>query len=307
MKKTILAVAVATVVAAPIAAQAESKLTGSLRYGVAFTDNGDDTDAEAEVRNFGSRIKYSGSADLDNGMSSFGKLELRLSDARNGAVVNRLYAVGVKGGFGTVSLGVQDSAIDLIATDRTWWNGGTGLVTNRNEKNGVIKYENSVGDISFAVAAQMVSGDDDGDAADLIDAGVLYSANGITAGVGLQTLTGEVDDAGNDILDGTAFVVTGGYDFGGGDVKLTYGVEDEDFNTSGAEVTGLYLEAGFGDAYLWFGSKETDGGDTPTGVGLGYTQKLGPQTLIWYEVFQNDPDDGSDADVAFNAALKIDF
>ena len=305
MKKTLLAVAVATTMVAPLVAQAESTLTGSLRYGVAFTDDGDDSDAELSVQNFGSRIRYKGSAELNNGMTSFGNLELRLSDARNGDVVNRLYRVGVEGGFGKVSLGVQDSAFDLVNRDRTWWNGGSGLIGDRNEKHGVLKYENGFGDVKVAAAVTAQAGDQDADFADIFDAAVLYAANGISAGVGVQTKAGN-DDAGEG--DGTAFAVTGGYDFGAGDIMLTYGVEDEDFTvTGGAERTGIYLEAGVGDFYAWYGSREIDGGNTPTGLGVGYTQTLGPQTLIWYELFQNDPDDDSDADIGVNATLKIDF
>lgn len=302
MKKILLVVAVGVTMAAPFA-MAESKLIGSLRYGAAFVDNGDGTDAELSSQNFGSRIKWSGSADLDNGMTSFGKMELRLSDSRNGDVVNRMYAVGVKGGFGTVSLGVQDSAFDLVNPDRTWWNGGTGLVGNRSEKNGVVKYENSFGDVAVAVAATMQAGDDDADAADIFDAAIKYSANGITAGVGIQSLAGNGDPVTN---DGTAFALTGGYNFGAGDVTLTYGVEDEDY-TGGAEKTGIDLQAGFGDFFAWFSSIDNDGGTNPTRVGLGYTQNIGPKTLIWYEAFSTDADDDTDTDIALNVALKIDF
>lgn len=305
MKNTLLpVVAVSVALVAPLAmAESESSLVGSVRYGVALVDSGDGTDAEFSYQNFGSRIKLSGSRDLDNGMTSFGKMEIRLSDSRNGNTVNRMYAVGIKGGFGTVSLGVQDSAFDLVNPDRAWWNGGMGLVGNRIEKNGVIKYENSSGDVSVAVAATMQAGDDDADAADIVDAAIKYSANGITAGVGVQSLAGNGDPVTN---DGTAFAVTGGYNFGAGDFTLTYGVEDEDY-TGGAERTGIDLQAGFGDVYAWFSSMDNDGGTNPTRVGLGYTQKLGPKTLIWYEAFSTDADDGSDADIALNAVLKIDF
>ncbi len=308
MKKTLIAVAVASLIA-PLAAQADSTFVGSMRYGVAFNDPGDGADAEASVRNFGSRIKWSGSGDLDNGMSAFGKYELRLNNERDsaddlsGGIGNRMYHVGVKGGFGAISLGLQDSAWDLVNPDRTWWNGGTGLLGNRSEKKGVLKYDGNFGDVAFSAAATMQAGDDDGDAVDIFDAAVLYAANGIRAGVGMQTLAGDGDPVTN---DGTAFAVHGGYDFGGADIQLTYGVEDEDY-TGSVERTGIYFEAGFGDAYVWYGQREFDGGDAPTGLGIGYTQSLGKQTLIWYELFQNDPDDGSDADVGLNATLKVDF
>ncbi len=312
MKKTLIAAAAvaATSLAVPVVSQADShakttsKLVGSLRYGFAYADPGGDADADLSSQNFGSRIIWSGSSDLGTGTTAFANLELRLNDARNANVVNRKYRVGLKGDFGKVSWGIQDTAIDLVTPDRTWWNGGSGYVTLRNEKPGAVKYENSFGDIKLAAAIQAAPNDDDNDVADVFDVAVKYSANGVTLGAGVQTQAGNGDPVAN---DGTAFQVVGGYNFGAGDITIGFGVADEDF-TGGAEVTGIEAQAAFGDIYAWFGSRDNDGGANPTRIGLGYTQKIGPQALLWYELFSDDPDtDGSDNTLAFNMALKIDF
>ena len=297
MKKLALAVTVATIVAAPIA-QAGSTLTGSLRYGLNFSDDGVN-DSQIDVTNFGSRIKWAGDTDLGAGKTGYGKLELRLNDARNANVVNRMYAVGIKGGFGDISFGVQDTAFDIANPDRTWWNGGTALVGNRDEKNGAVTYKNSFGDISMAIGAQMTNNAVGAEeAADIIDAGVKYSANNIMLAAAVQSDTAS---------EGTATAISGGYNFGAGDFTLTYGIEDEDY-TGGAERTGLDFQAGFGNFYGWYSQTEFDGADeTPFRAGLGYTHTLNDQMLIWTELFTTDADDGSDAAMGFNSALKIDF
>lgn len=298
MKKIALSVAVATIVAAPIA-QAGSSLTGSLRYGFAYTDDGAN-DAQTTLQNFGSRIKMAGDSDLGNGMTGYGNLELRLSDSRNGDVVNRTYRVGVKGAFGDLSLGVQDTAFDIANPDRTWWNGGFGLVGKRSEKHGALRYSKMFNDaVELRVGAAMQKNDPGAEeAADIFDIGVKYAANNITLAAAMQS------DAAS---EGTATAVSGGYNFGSGDFTVTYGIEDEDF-AGGAEVTGLDIQVGFGNFFGWYGQKEADGADsTPSSIGVGYTQSLGPQTTMWYELFSNDPDTDADASMALNAVLKVDF
>ncbi|MGB0867453.1 MAG: porin [Granulosicoccaceae bacterium] len=303
MKKVLLSVAVATIVAAPMA-QAGSSLTGSLRYGFAYTDNGDGADAQMTLQNFGSRIKMAGDSDLGNGMTGYGNLELRLNNERDnaddatGGIGNRIYRVGLKGSFGDISFGLQDTAFDIANPDRTWWNGGAGLMGKRNEKNGALRYSKSFGDVELRAGAQMVS-DADADVADIFDIGVKYAANNITLAAAIQ------NDAAS---EGTATAISGGYNFGAGDFTVTYGIEDEDFN-GGVEETGLSVQVGFGDFYGWYGQTEedTDGAATPSSIGVGYTQSLGPQTTMWYELFQNDADDDTDADMALNAVLKVDF
>eukprot|EP00095_Tigriopus_kingsejongensis_P004891 snap_masked-scaffold1_size3401120-processed-gene-14.18 protein:Tk04891 transcript:snap_masked-scaffold1_size3401120-processed-gene-14.18-mRNA-1 annotation:"cytidine deaminase" len=227
---------------APLA-QAGSSLTGSIRYGLNYSDDGTN-DAQINIENFGSRIKMAGDSDLGNGMTGYGKLELRLNADRNSNVVNRMYAVGVKGNFGDLSFGLQDTAFDIANPDRTWWNGGTGLVGKRNEKNGAVVYKKSFGDIEMRAGAQMINNAVDAEeTADIFDFGVKYAANNITLAAAMQ------NDAAS---DGTATAISGGYNFGAGDFTVTYGVEDEDFSGAGADKTGIDIQAGFGNFYGWY-------------------------------------------------------
>ena len=318
MKKLLLSVAVATIVAAPIA-QAGSSLTGSLRYGVDINSNDDNA---FTVKNYGSRIKMAGDTAIGSN-TGYGKLELRLADSRNGGVVNRTYAVGMKGDFGDLSVGVQDTAFDQATADRSWWNGAnTGLVGDRNEKHGAVRYNKSFGAVSLtAGAAMQATGAED---LDLFDIALKYSGGPITVAAAMQskefdavaavagalpTLTTAqvLPVAASAARTGSAVSVMGGYNWGSGDATLTYGVEDEDF-TGTVERTALLAQFGMGDFYGFYGQSELDGAaETPTLIGVGYTQNLSDQSLIWYELFSEDADDGSDAVTALNAAFKIDF
>jgi len=292
MKKSVLALSIAAMLVAPSIQAVE--LGGSVRYGLVHNTK---DDGDSSLQNRGSRLKGSGDIDLGNGLTGLGSFELRLADERNGEVVNRKYSIGVKGDFGSFEMGVRDTAYDLSTSDGTYWNGAFGLLGNRIEKNGAFVYKKSAGDVTFAIGGQMDPDDTDNDALDLVDAAVKYKANGLTLAAGVQSLAD----------DGVATNLTAGYDFSGWKARITLGTEDEDY-TGGAEKTALNIQAFAGDAYAWYGLIDTDeGGPEATRVGLGYVLKLGPKTLIWTEVFSQDPDDGTDTFSAVNVILKRDF
>ena len=293
MKKALLATAIAAATGAMSVAQAESSLTGSLRYGI---NANDDT---TTLQNFGSRIKYDGKNDA----GVFGKLELRLADSRNGTVVNRHYAVGMGGDWGKVSLGVLDPAFDMAGNrDLTWWNGGFGQLGSA-EANGGIRYDRSFGAVSIAVSAHMFT-DAGNEDVDRVDGAILYSAGGITLGAAVASNTG---GAANN--DGSKTAVTAAYAFDGGQIRAVVGSQEAEFNGAAGDTDALNVQVAFGDIYAWYGQTEVDGsGSTPTSIGVGYTQSLSDRALIWYELFSSDPDTaGSDTTTALNAALKFDF
>ena len=72
-KTTAIAMAVAGVVAAPVAAQAADEIYASARIGVwAHKDSGDNNTA---VKSFSSRFGAKGETDLGNGLTGFGRFE----------------------------------------------------------------------------------------------------------------------------------------------------------------------------------------------------------------------------------------
>jgi predicted porin len=293
MKKSAIVLSVATILAAPFAMAGE--ITGSLRYGLVHTTEGD---GDTSLQDQASRIKAKGDIDLGNGLTGLASYELRFSDSRNGNIVNRLYSVGLKGDFGSFEMGVIDTAYDLSTSEDSWWSGYHGLLGNRNEKNGGFVYTKTADSVTFALGGQMDPGDADNDALDLVDMAVRYSDNGLTLAAGVQELTGS---------KGTATNLTAGYDSGDWNARITLGTEDEDY-AGGAKQTGINIQAFMGNMYVWYGSVDVDGGNTPTSIGVGYSHSLGPKTLVWAEAFSFDPDSSTeDSYASLRIALKRDF
>jgi len=99
MKKTIIAAAIATVVAAP--AMAEVNISGQVQVDKIYTDS--DTTGENQWSSSpDTKFAMTMSEDLGNGMTAFGKIGL---DGDQAAVALQDSIVGLKGSFGTVQLG----------------------------------------------------------------------------------------------------------------------------------------------------------------------------------------------------------
>ena len=106
MNKKLLAVAVAGTLAAPMAL-ADVSTSGSIRVGVEASDG------DWAVVNGGSRLRFKASEDLGNGQTAFTTYEFGV-DAAGGSIgggsTNRVTLVGLKGDWGSISLGSQWSA-----------------------------------------------------------------------------------------------------------------------------------------------------------------------------------------------------
>jgi len=108
MNKKLLAVAVAGTLAAPMAL-ADVSTSGSIRVAVEGKSSG------WAVDNGGSRLRFKASEDLGNGQTAFTTYEFGV-DADKGRIgnasneTNRISLVGLKGDWGSISLGSQWSA-----------------------------------------------------------------------------------------------------------------------------------------------------------------------------------------------------
>ncbi|MGH1432363.1 MAG: porin [Neptuniibacter sp.] len=109
MKKSLIALAVAGAMVAPMVAQADATLYGSFRMGVAQTD-GASTDGDLDVIDTSSRMGIKGDVDLGmEGSKGFFHWEAQVygtDDADQGqALGNRLMYIGAKGDWGTAQIG----------------------------------------------------------------------------------------------------------------------------------------------------------------------------------------------------------
>jgi len=113
MKKSVLALAVAAALAAPLAAQADTILYGSARVSIDYNDddnlfNDFEGDAAWDVVNNASRLGVQGSEDLGGGLSAIYQYEFGVDVTDGGNLQgNRPKFVGLKGGFGQLTVGTQ--------------------------------------------------------------------------------------------------------------------------------------------------------------------------------------------------------
>jgi predicted porin len=132
MKKSVLALAVAAALTVPLAAQADTILYGSARVSIDYNDEGstdpfDNDDGVWDVTNNSSRLGVLGSEDLGGGLSAIYQYEFGVDVTEGGNLEsNRPKYVGLKGGFGQISLGTQETPyyhvagiIDVFNTDRS--------------------------------------------------------------------------------------------------------------------------------------------------------------------------------------------
>jgi predicted porin len=137
MKKSVLALAVAAALAAPLAAQADTILYGSARVSVDYNDEkipsfNDDftalttsTDRYWDVVNNDSRLGVLGSEDLGGGLSAVYQYEFGVDVTEGGNFEsNRPKYVGLKGGFGTLTVGTQETPYYHVAGITDIFNSG---------------------------------------------------------------------------------------------------------------------------------------------------------------------------------------
>ena len=106
LRTTAIAMAVAGIVAAPVAVQAGAdEVYASARVGLKYTDTGGV--ADFDVKSFASRFGMRGETDLGNGMTGFGRYEFGVNsnESSSNTITSRHLYVGVKGDFGSVLVG----------------------------------------------------------------------------------------------------------------------------------------------------------------------------------------------------------
>ena len=188
MQKKLIAAAVAGALATPVAI-AEVAVSGSIRTGVEY--NG--ASSEWAVEDNYSRLRFKASSDLGNGQSAFMNYEFRVnSDTGNLNTGNtqRLSFVGIKGDWGSLSLGSQWSTLfNVVGTfiDKSnrygglgYWGGGGGQYRMAES----VYLSTSLGGLSLSGDLQMNPGS--GDDLDRATVGANLGIGGVSMGAAWQ-------------------------------------------------------------------------------------------------------------------------
>jgi len=257
LKKTILAIAVAGITAAPMIASAaghgpDSALYGSIRYGVQSEDKGGNSERATQFQDFGSRYGIKGQTDLGNGMTVFGHWEDGMVPRKTGSV--RELKIGLKGDFGQVYAGdaINHTWDSYMSTDDSWWYGGGRKLSDGVQSN-AITYMGGAGAVSFGITAEMSaqSNNANEEAVDAIEAVVAFDAGPVNIAVGMTDKKTSPTDT--EAVVGLVVKGSAG-DFG-------YAV---DFQSQGAasgstndDASSFQLQGSFGSFYAQYGSSDT--------------------------------------------------
>lgn len=306
-KKFSLGLCAAFLISPLAMAETANSLTASVRIGATFVDN-ETVDSDFSLQNFGSRIKWSGEKDFDNGLTGIGYLEFGFNPDNNsrgssGVDRTRHAWAGLKGGFGSVKVGAQYAAFyDMVSghTDIAWW-GSCWTQFECSRETRVLKYNGSSGDLSYAASLQADPQDEGNDAGDQIELGFNYKISGMTLGLATSIHADDGADEGGVLIGAVVKGKAGPVNLG-----LTFQLADEDFADSNDDFTNITLSGSFGGAYAVY-NRGDSGTNNPQFGTLGYTLNIGEGTLMYFEYQFIDDDTPADEETILRATYKYDF
>jgi predicted porin len=333
MKKNVIALAVAAAMMAPLAAQAEVKITGALQAqvvsidgdaasedGLYLTDGGEYGNENSGNSGF---IKFSASEDLGNGLKALAvyNSSINLSATTGNTFGGRDAYVGLSGGFGTVMAGTLTTP---YAMTRSWdpflgtfaqARGSFGMSTLHNGyASNAVAYANKFGMVKVVAAVVL---DEATDAADTTstsaDHATSFAVNVPVGPVELAVAYYNATDFGagtatTDTGDNTATKVAVKYNAGAVTVVAQY----EDLDTGAADntkytyLTGSYA-MGANTFSLSYGIQD-DGTDNDTYTAIGMKHAFSKSTSMHVAYRVSDDDAAADLDeTAFGVGLRVGF
>ena len=242
MQKKLIAAAVAGALATPVAI-ADVAVSGSIRTGVEYTGS------EWQVADNYSRLRFKASSDLGNGQSAYMGYEFRVNSAQGSIVTGntqRLSYVGIKGDWGSLSLGSQWSTLfNTVGTfiDKSNRYGGAANTCIQYRMKDSVYLSTNLGGFSVSGDLQM-NGDGDGDELDRATIGTNLNIGGVSIGAAWQ------DHGDNDCTGIGASLSLAGISLSGGFVDQANG--DNGFGINGS-IAGIWLdyeEAGDADGVI---------------------------------------------------------
>jgi len=322
MNKKLLALAVGSALAMPMAAQAKVVVYGHAQIEIGSIDNGvtDNTFSTDAARG---RFGIKASEKLGNGMTAFAKFEFR-TDTSDGTLAAgplgaREQAVGLKGSFGTVELGRLKQPYKylggvlfdpFVATAlEARGNGGQSVGELGNKafghsaflNNSIAWKSNNFSGLSVWVlvsvdeAAAPTGNASDGD----YSIGVRYKNGPLELGV--VTIS-------NDSTGGDATKLFGQYKWGNHKFSGSYEMIDTVSGDTNIYFAGYQLRSGNNTFALQFGNKDQDyvGGVETDYFAIGMIHHLSKKTRLFGGFRNTDIDGGTETDV-WSIGLRVIF
>ena len=224
MKKSIIALAVAGAMTAPMVAQADATLFGEVRYDVVDTDGASHVESRIDRVRFGVK----GEETMDNGLTAGYFIRFKSdtesesgTESTKAGVVADKFALYVAGDFGKVILGDADSPVAYIAGRQVYTtvhDGSLEYLDDEFQEGGISYESNNYNGFSFKAGAGDVDGGDSGATSNENQYG--FSVDYDAESFGVTVAAGE-------IADKSVAGISGEYKFGAAKVGLAY-VDHED-------------------------------------------------------------------------------
>ena len=324
MNKKLVAVAVAGVLAAPLAAQAQTAnvtLYGRLNLTLEYIDANGSNPSVQRLSSNSSRLGVRGTESLGGGLNVIWQIESSISgDAGGGTLAGRDTFVGLQGSWGTVRFGnflapyddmhpifgnVPTYTTSMLSTASIWAQGTSAKSAGGFDARlgNSLRYDTP--NIAGFVGSAQVSLDSENGVTDpfVLSLGGVYNNGPFTLGVAFE---GNKDVRANG-LDDKAFTVTGAWNFG--IVRIAGVYERLDYDTpTGSLKRNFYgvsatAPVGPGTVYAFYGhaDKGKGGGSRVAGLASGdeteadqfsisYTHPLSKRTSVYagYHLLDND-------------------
>ena len=219
-KKTLIAMAVASVVAAPIAS-ADVKISGVVEQ--TFTDT--DNSGEGYTASTFNMLNITTSEDLGNGMSAFAKYNMLTKAGTSTGETNGDMVVGISGGFGTIVAGTMEDFTEGKLAAMMSMEGTTAneLSGNANRTAGGLAYVSpTMNGLHFGIAGYAGTGAADTSNFDAVDVAVFYDNGPLSIKVAQETL----NNATANVVAATAITAAGTADQKTTSIGASYVVGD---------------------------------------------------------------------------------
>jgi len=243
MKKSLIALAIASAVSAPaFAATSNVDIYGKLNFSVNFLIDQADSANDVQFTSNSSRIGFKGSEDLGGGLSAIWQIENGVDiDEGSGTWASRNTFVGLKGDWGTVLGGKHDTPLKLVGRAVDLF--GDGIADSRNVMGGGsdTRANNVVAYISpnfsgFNVIAAYSTDLSAGSSAPDADAGDVYNLNATYSNGPLYLGLAYGDGDGHESLGlGSHWRAAAGYTFGNFKIVGQYDSLEDDSTTVGTQ------------------------------------------------------------------------
>jgi len=331
MNKKIVAIAIAAVLAAPMALQAAPTVYGKMNVALEKDNNVEDSGwSMSDTNGTNSNVGVKGSEDLGNGLSAVYKIEFGLNAFANGALgggsatVARNTYVGLAGGFGTALMGRHDTPYKIATDSLDPFANTTAdhsrLLTDRRLGSVLAYISPSFGGLTLAGAvslveanttggtpAQNAAAEDKNDLTDIYSVAAMYSNGPIYASLSQESISDDVyPEAEVRTKLGLGYTInTIKLAIVAANVEATGGVKGDDSTT----VKG-YATFGFGSTALKLGygqqTLESDGAGvkdidfTVMTVGVDYSLSKSTKVYAIYDVYDKEDDNVTTDDNDYN-------